>query len=120
MNANINDLENNETQTQNPFISLWKEHLDEARLQISDSQPLWSVGHLTKINGLVMEAKGLKIPLGGSCLIYPEEGNPVEAEVVGFEGDQLYLMPSEEVSGLAPGSKVEPFENPASPFKLGS
>lgn len=120
VNANVNDLENNETQTQNPFISLWKEHLDEARLQISDSQPLWSVGHLTKINGLVMEAKGLKIPLGGSCLIYPEEGNPVEAEVVGFEGDQLYLMPSEEVSGLAPGSKVEPFENPASPFKLGS
>ena len=54
-------MENNETQTQNPFISLWKEHLDEARLQISDSQPLWSVGQKKKINGLVMEAKGLKM-----------------------------------------------------------
>ncbi len=68
------------------------------------------MGRLTRINGLVMEASGLKLPLGSSCHIFPQSGASVEAEVVGFSGDKLFLMPSDDVYGLAPGAKVVAFE----------
>ena len=88
----------------------WNSFLRNCGTAASNSQPLWPVGRLTRINGLVMEAAGLKLPLGSSCRIYPLIGAPVEAEVVGFAGERLYLMPSDDVYGLAPGAKVVAFE----------
>ena len=38
-------------------------------------------------------------------------GNNVEAEVVGFHGDRLYLMPANDVRGLSPGAKVIPWDH---------
>ena len=90
----------------------WQRFLDGCRMAASSAQPLWSVGRLTRINGLVMEASGLKLPLGSSCRIFPQSGAPVEAEVVGFSGEKLFLMPSDDVYGLAPGAKVVAFESP--------
>jgi len=62
-----------------------------------------------------MEASGLKLPLGSSCRITPLGGSPIEAEVVGFNGERLFLMPSEDVYGLSPGARVVALEtrNPA-------
>jgi flagellum-specific ATP synthase len=94
----------------------WQRFLDGCRMAASSAQPLWPIGRLTRINGLVMEASGLKLPLGSSCRIFPQSGAPVEAEVVGFAGEKLFLMPSDDVYGLAPGAKVVAFESPnASP-----
>lgn len=90
----------------------WQRFLDGCRMAASSAQPLWSVGRLTRINGLVMEASGLKLPLGSSCRIFPQSGAPVEAEVVGFSGEKLFLMPSDDVYGLAPGAKIVAFESP--------
>lgn len=91
----------------------WQKFLDGCRLAAGNAQPLWPSGRLTRINGLVMEASGLKLPLGSTCRIYPSIGAPVEAEVVGFAGEKLYLMPSDEVFGLAPGARVVPFDAPS-------
>jgi flagellum-specific ATP synthase len=91
----------------------WNTFLQNCRLAVGNAQPLWPVGRLTRINGLVMEAAGLKLPLGSSCRIYPQSGAPVEAEVVGFAGEKLYLMPSDDLYGLAPGSRVVAFEAPS-------
>ena len=96
-------------------IERWQRFLTNCRLAAANAQPLWPVGHLTRINGLVMEAAGLKLPLGSSCRIFPLGGAPVEAEVVGFSGEKLYLMPSDDVFGLAPGSRVVAFETPPPP-----
>ena len=90
----------------------WQQFLNDCATAASHAQPLWPIGRLTRINGLVMEAAGLKLPLGSSCKVYPLSGAPVEAEVVGFHGEKLYLMPSDDVYGLAPGSKVVAFETP--------
>ncbi|KAB2926516.1 MAG: flagellar protein export ATPase FliI [Dechloromonas sp.] len=90
----------------------WNRFLDNCRTAAGNAQPLWPAGRLTRINGLVMEASGLKLPLGSSCRIYPQSGAPVEAEVVGFAGEKLYLMPSDDLYGLAPGSRVVAFESP--------
>jgi flagellum-specific ATP synthase len=63
-------------------------------------------GRLTRINGLVMEASGLKLPLGSGCRINIPGGSSVEAEVVGFHGEKIFLMPTDDVFGLAPGAQV--------------
>jgi flagellum-specific ATP synthase len=67
-------------------IGRWQRFLANCQIAVSQAQPLWPSGRLTRINGLVMEATGLKLPLGSTCRIIPASGIPVEAEVVGFAG----------------------------------
>jgi flagellum-specific ATP synthase len=43
--------------------------LVDCREQLADVRPWVAAGRLTRINGLVMEASGLKLPLGSGCLI---------------------------------------------------
>lgn len=93
-------------------------HLDNVRgvLQrctdlASHADTLQLSGRLVRINGLVMEAAGLKLPLGSACKVIPRNGHAVEAEVVGFAGDKLYLMPSDDMYGLSPGAQVVPYES---------
>jgi len=93
----------------------WNRFLEGCRHAAGNAQPIWPSGRLTRINGLVMEASGLKLPLGSTCRIHPATGTPIEAEVVGFSGEKLYLMPSDEVFGLAPGARVVPFDAPSPP-----
>jgi len=88
----------------------WRDFLEQCRNAAGDATPTLCSGHLTRINGLVMEASGLKLPLGSSCRIIPAGGSAVEAEVVGFNGEKLFLMPSEDVYGLSPGAQVLAFE----------
>jgi len=93
-------------------IERWQRFLAHCQESATHAEPLWPCGRLTRINGLVMEATGLKLPLGSTCRIIPGSGTPVEAEVVGFAGEKLYLMPSDDVFGLAPGAKVESCDTP--------
>lgn len=64
-------------------------------------------GKLVRVVGLTLEATGCRAPIGSSCLVETISGE-IEAEVVGFSGDNLFLMPSEQVSGVLPGAKVTP------------
>ena len=93
-------------------LGRWRRFLANCQAAASQAQPLWATGRLTRINGLVMEASGLKLPLGSTCRIIPGGGTPVEAEVVGFAGEKIYLMPSDDVFGLAPGARVEAVDVP--------
>ncbi len=86
--------------------------LADCREHIADVRPWQIAGRLTRINGLVMEASGLKLPLGSGCLIQIPGDGTVEAEVVGFAGDRLFMMPTEDVYGLSPGALVTPMESP--------
>jgi flagellum-specific ATP synthase len=81
-------------------------------------EPFQRSGHLTRVTGLVMEAVGLKLAVGSGCTVLMPNGNSVEAEVVGFHGDRLYLMPTQDVFGLTPGAKVIPWENTTNPITL--
>ncbi len=99
-------------------IGRWQRFLANCQLAASQAQPLWPSGRLTRINGLVMEASGLKLPLGSTCSIIPGSGTPVEAEVVGFAGEKIYLMPSDDVFGLAPGARVEAVDIPTTPLRV--
>jgi flagellum-specific ATP synthase len=93
--------------------------LADCRGRVALPQPFRLAGRLTRINGLVMEAAGIKLPLGSGCQIETPGGDSVEAEVVGFAGEKLYMMPTEDVYGLAPGAHVLPLEIPPPPPRLG-
>lgn len=100
-------------------LAAWNEFLGHCREASRHANPILSSGHLTRINGLVMEAAGLKLPLGSSCRILPMGGTPIEAEVVGFNGERLFLMPSEDVYGLSPGARVVAIEPHVGAPRLG-
>jgi flagellum-specific ATP synthase len=57
-----------------------------------------------------MEAVGIKAPVGSVCDVSLPDGQTVDAEVVGFSGDHILLMPSSDVYGIHPGAKVRLLE----------
>ncbi|MDC9521060.1 flagellar protein export ATPase FliI [Pseudoalteromonas sp. Angola-31] len=67
-------------------------------------------GILTRVVGLTLEAKGLRAPVGSQCKIETMSGF-VDAEVVGFSEQTLYLMPNDHISGVLPGARVIPQVN---------
>jgi len=94
----------------NAHIETWSSFLDGCRRVVSAATPYQISGQLTRINGLVLEATGLKLPLGSGCRIAVPMGSPVEAEVVGFSGDKLFMMPTDDIYGVSPGAQVFPVE----------
>ncbi|WP_421254383.1 flagellar protein export ATPase FliI [Aeromonas sp. 600948] len=76
--------------------------------KVRDSAPKPPVaGKLTRVVGLTLEAIGCRAAIGALCRIDTLDGT-LEAEVVGFSGDRLYLMPSEQLKGVIPGARVVP------------
>ncbi len=100
----------------NPHLAAWQAALGDARTAVSQGVPVRSYGRLTRAVGLVLEAVGLRLPVGSDCLIELPPGYPqktAEAEVVGFAGDRILLMPLSAVDGLLPGARVYALESPA-------
>src|SRR5574337_879285 len=65
----------------NPHLESWREVLAGGTRLAGATGPFQVSGRLTRINGLVMEAAGLKLPLGSACRIVVPGGSAVEAEV---------------------------------------
>lgn len=82
------------------------EFFDQLNVQNLTIRPVAS-GKLVRVVGLTLEAIGCRAPIGCLCQVETQTGN-IEAEVVGFSGDTLFLMPSEQVFGVLPGARVTP------------
>jgi len=91
-------------------IEHWRNFVSDCRDVVNNVKPWIPTGRLTRVAGLVMEAVGIKLAVGSSCLVQLPGGLSVDAEVVGFSGDRLFLMPSTDVYGLTPGARVVPME----------
>jgi len=63
-------------------------------------------GTLVRLVGMRLETRGLMAPLGACCEVVGQFGHRVEAEVVGFNDETLYLMPFTEPNGIGPGARV--------------
>ena len=87
------------------MISL-AERLKSYKVQGLTTRPV-AAGKLVRVIGLTLEATGCRAPIGSLCLVETMTGQ-MEAEVVGFSGDNLFLMPSEQITGILPGAKVTP------------
>jgi flagellum-specific ATP synthase len=84
----------------------WNQHLAQCREALAQVSPWAVTGKLTRAAGLVLEAVGIKAPVGSVCVISLPNGQSVDAEVVGFSGDRLLLMPEADVYGVVPGARV--------------
>jgi len=96
----------------------WQDALNGCSEAVAHCQPLLTSGRLTRVTGLVMEAVGLRLPVGSTCII-ELPNNRIEAEVVGFSGEKLFLMPEHDVQGLVPGARVLPVEAAGLPIFAG-
>lgn len=87
----------------------WQQFLDAARQRVqSVGSTLETGGTLTRLTGLVLEASGIRAPIGSQCLVSMGEQPPVLAEVVGFASERAFLMPAGDVQGLTSGASVVP------------
>jgi len=64
-------------------------------------------GYLSGVRGLIAEARGIELPIGGMVEIEAPQGF-LPAEVVGFRQDAVQLMPLVSTRGIAPGYRVWP------------
>src|SRR5215203_2594663 len=77
---------------------MWRERLALQTKRAQALLPPAVEGTLTRMVGLALEATGCQAAVGSR----------VEAEVVGFGGERLLLMPTSDVQGLAPSARVIP------------
>lgn len=90
-------------------LKKWLSDIDRCEQQMEEIPLFRQYGKLIRATGLVMEAVGLKLPIGTLCIVEREGAHGVEkvdSEVVGFNGQILYLMPLENVEGVLPGARV--------------
>jgi flagellum-specific ATP synthase len=57
---------------------------------------------------MTLEAVGLNVSVGHQCEVLTADGRRVEAEVVGFSQEKIYLMPIQHIEGVQPGAIVRP------------
>lgn len=98
----------------------WSSFLRNCTQVINPANSFLLSGTVTKVTGLVMEAVGLRLAVGSSCTVFLANGQNVSAEVVGFSGERLFLMPSSDVYGLSPGARVFPSEVLNEPPRIGN
>lgn len=87
---------------------LWSDRLTLHHSNLNENVSMIVEGQLTRMVGLTLEAVGCQAAVGELCNIEVANGSFIEAEVVGFSGDSLYLMPTSSIRGIVPRSRVIP------------
>ncbi|MBX3642869.1 MAG: flagellar protein export ATPase FliI [Rubrivivax sp.] len=102
----------------------WTRYLADLQNYASLPQPLESSGTLVRVTGLVLEAAGVRVPVGSVCEVRDATTPPgqpgVLAEVVGFNGDRAFLMSNGELQGLTSGALVQPRPAPQAAPQFGA
>ena len=91
------------------YSSQWINKISQATQKLQSLSLIRQYGRLVKASGLVLEAVGLKLPLGSNCFVERQSNgqlDAVECEVVGFNGQTLFLMPFEATDGILLGARV--------------
>ncbi|NNM56476.1 MAG: flagellum-specific ATP synthase FliI, partial [Acidocella sp.] len=69
--------------------------------------PVRRFGRITRSNGEVLHASGIRAPIGSRCLIAAEgSAEFLSAEVVGFEQGALLVMPEQGTRGVMRGARI--------------
>jgi len=87
---------------------IWLERLKKYRNRLHSETNILVEGKLSRMVGLTLEAVGCRSAIGSRCIVEVPNGNRVEAEVVGFSGERLYLMPIGDIRGLEQDCRVIP------------
>lgn len=79
-----------EPASQSPQDTAWGRFMADARTRVAQGAPLETRGTLTRLTGLVLEAVGIRVPVGSQCMVQMPGHEPVLAEVVGFSADRAF------------------------------
>ncbi|MEL7310359.1 MAG: flagellar protein export ATPase FliI [Pseudomonadota bacterium] len=82
--------------------------METAFSEVAERPSLVVAGLLRRTVGLTLEAEGCSAAVGTQCDVIGADGHRISAEVVGFAGDRLFLMPTSNVQGIAPNARVTP------------
>ena len=74
--------------------------------QVDTILPFALEGTVVRIVGLTVAAAGFPAPLGAICRIHREQGNAVDAAVVGFQGEETLLLAYGDLAGVRRGNRV--------------
>jgi flagellum-specific ATP synthase len=95
-------------------VKQFNQHLTERLQGLTHALPAASslkvAGRLVRMVGMTLEVVGTYAPMGARCKILNGSAPAIEAEVVGFHNDRLFLMPIGDTTGLAPNAMVLPLE----------
>ena len=67
-----------------------------------------NIGRLAAYDGLMLEATGLRMPVGACARVIDAQGYASRAEVVGFRGNRTLLMALDQQGAHSCGARVEP------------
>lgn len=87
---------------------IWLSKLKPYSEKLAEVPELVVEGRLSRMVGLTLEAVGCRAAIGSRCRVEAKNGRMIEAEVVGFSGTRIFLMPTAEVHGLEPDCRVIP------------
>ena len=90
-----------------------QQHLGAISRRLEGARGPTVEGVLRRVVGLTLEAVGCPVQIGGRCRVQGADGTVQEAEVVGFSGDRVFLMPAGEMHGLLPNARVIPISHAA-------
>jgi len=82
-----------------PASKRWAQALARYQQRLEQVAPPVVAGCLTRMVGLTLEASGCQAAVGDRCEIVSADDSHIEAEVVGFAGERLYLMPTGDIHG---------------------
>ena len=89
------------------------EQLSDVRERLTATPRSIREGKLKRVSGIVLEVEGLPLSIGSSATIVSQAGDlSFDAECIGFNGGITYLMPLDQVEGIAPGALVYPASTP--------
>ncbi len=80
--------------------------LEKLRKKALSSDTIKVYGKVTNLTGILIEGIGPGVSIGTVCSIITKEGESFKAEVVGFNGNKILLMPFSDVKGLTPNSLI--------------
>jgi flagellum-specific ATP synthase len=89
-------------------VQIWLNRLKPYSARLAEPPELIVEGKLSRMVGLTLEAVGCRAAIGSRCRIETKTGRTIEAEVVGFAGARVFLMPTGEIHGLEPDCRVIP------------
>ncbi|HSV54794.1 MAG TPA: flagellar protein export ATPase FliI [Burkholderiaceae bacterium] len=89
-------------------VPVWDHFMQDVQDRVNAGSTLETRGTLTRLTGLVLEAAGLRVPVGSQCMVSSGQRAGVLAEVVGFSNDRAFLMPAGDIHGLSSGAGVVP------------
>lgn len=79
---------------------------ESQRRIVERAQPFRITGRVVQVKGLTVTAEGLTLPTGSLCRIEREHDEPIAAQVVGVQNDQVVLMTLHEPLGVGVGDFV--------------